>query len=357
MISKGFRDSAQHQRDLVIGDVALDDLPIELVPIRDLLPADSPRAGGEDADHVRALAETEAPLVPIIVHRDTMRVIDGMHRMRAAELRGATAIRVRFVDTTEEDAFVVAVMMNVGHGLPLTTAERKAAAARVLVSHPHWSDRIIAAKTGLAARTVSQVRSSVATGSGRHQPEVRVGRDGRRRPLSCADGRRIAADFLIANPGASLREVARVAGISPGTVRDVRNRLRDNVDPVTTAPRTGRGPAEPELGSRRARRTAPEAPRPVGEQASDVREVLRGLRTDPTLRFSDSGRLLLRLLEANCLPHADQQHLVHNAPEHCAERVLDVARACAGTWAEIVRQMERRVELVNRGKPDDRASA
>src|SRR5262245_43617336 len=73
----------------------------EMVPLRQLLPADSPRLVGEDAKHIRVLAESEAVLPPILVHRATMRVVDGMHRVGAARLRGREAIEVRFFDGSE----------------------------------------------------------------------------------------------------------------------------------------------------------------------------------------------------------------------------------------------------------------
>ncbi|MFC7729983.1 hypothetical protein [Actinomadura keratinilytica] len=69
-------------------------------------------------------------LPPILVHRRTMRVVDGMHRLRAARLQGRCEIGVRFVDGPDADVFVAAVRANIGHGLPLSLADREAAAAR-----------------------------------------------------------------------------------------------------------------------------------------------------------------------------------------------------------------------------------
>jgi hypothetical protein len=48
----------------------------------------SPRQGGENNEHARALAESEERLPPIVVHGPSMRVIDGIHRVRAAIIRG-----------------------------------------------------------------------------------------------------------------------------------------------------------------------------------------------------------------------------------------------------------------------------
>src|SRR5213076_255321 len=65
------------------------------MPIGSLLPADSPRLEGERLDHVRALADAVGEPPPILVHRHSRRVIDGMHRLRAAQLRGERMIEVR----------------------------------------------------------------------------------------------------------------------------------------------------------------------------------------------------------------------------------------------------------------------
>jgi hypothetical protein len=119
--------------------------PVHLVPVGAVRIAGSPRSAGESLEHIRTLADITADLPPIIVHRKSMRVIDGVHRLRAARLRGQPRIAVRFFDGNDNDAFVLAVRTNVAHGLPLSLADRKAAAAQIVASHPHWSDRMIAA--------------------------------------------------------------------------------------------------------------------------------------------------------------------------------------------------------------------
>ncbi|GGV05146.1 hypothetical protein GCM10010502_70020 [Kitasatospora aureofaciens] len=61
------------------------------VPVAALLPADSPRARGEDPEHLRTLAELGRDLPPIIVHRSTMRVGDRRHAPAArGRRRGKT---------------------------------------------------------------------------------------------------------------------------------------------------------------------------------------------------------------------------------------------------------------------------
>ncbi|MEU8378582.1 ParB/RepB/Spo0J family partition protein, partial [Streptosporangium sp. NPDC048865] len=97
---------------------------VETVPVRSLLSADTPRSMGEDLRHIRLLSSLETVLPPVIVHRSTMRVVDGMHRLRVAMLREDREIRVRFFDGDERDAFVIAVRENIAHGLPLSAADR-----------------------------------------------------------------------------------------------------------------------------------------------------------------------------------------------------------------------------------------
>jgi ParB-like chromosome segregation protein Spo0J len=198
-------------------------LPVTQVPVHAILLGDSPRRGGQDRQHVQALADCEDPLPPIIVNRTTMRVIDGMHRLSAAKLRGHGSIDVRFVHCDEMSSFVLAVRANVTHGLPLSLTDRKAAAARILGHYPHWSDRAIAQVSGLSANTVAKLRHSLTEPY--EQLDARIGRDGRVRPLDGAQRRAAAARLMREEPGASLRDVARRVGISPETARRVRAQL------------------------------------------------------------------------------------------------------------------------------------
>src|SRR5262245_51146343 len=99
----------EEREDLLLSsrpELSLGGIEISWVPVEELLPADSPRLSGENETHAWLLAETEAALPPIVVHRETMRVIDGMHRLRAAVLRGQKTIAVKFFEGDEKDAFV-----------------------------------------------------------------------------------------------------------------------------------------------------------------------------------------------------------------------------------------------------------
>ncbi|MGW6459820.1 transcriptional regulator, partial [Streptomyces sp. NPDC055078] len=215
------------------------DTPPTFVPVDQVTETRLVRVAGSSPDHVSALAQCPDGLPPILVHRPTMQVIDGVHRLRAAKLRGDATIGVRFVDGTEEDAFVLAVSANVTQGLPLTLADRTAAASRILSSHPHLSDRLIASTVGLSTKKVAAIRQC-STGE-MTQLNTRLGRDGKVRPLDASHGRTIASRAISNNPDLSLREIARIAGISVGTARDVRERMRRGEDPIPPRHRLSAG--------------------------------------------------------------------------------------------------------------------
>ncbi|TYB61925.1 streptomycin biosynthesis protein [Nonomuraea sp. PA05] len=294
------------------------------VRLDELAAADSPRQQGVDFGHVRALAEVEDPLPPILVHFATMRVIDGMHRLTAARLAGRTHIEVRFFHGTTTEAFRLGVQANVSHGLPLSLADRKSAAARIVRSQPHLSDRAIALSAGLAAATVASLRAQ-AQGPG--AAGARTGADGRVRPLNAARGRLVAGEVIAERPDATLREIAQVAGISIATAQDVRRRVLAGVDPLPDRLR----PAGEDLPQPRA---SPNGPGSASER-TDVTRLIDTLRRDPSLRYSDSGRLLLRWLESRVVTTEQWAEVAESVPPHCLVSIAKVARECARTWSDI----------------------
>lgn len=280
---------------------------VTTVSISDLVRSDSPRLAGEDEEHSRRLAETDAPLPPILVHWPSMLVIDGLHRVRAAELRGQRGIGARFLDCGRDEIFVEMVRANVAHGLPLSLADRKAAVARVLTTHPHWSDRMIAGVTGLAHKTVGRIRRDLAG----HLPEVttRIGRDGHARPLG-RGGRERAEELVRRDPSASLRTVARAAGVSVGTVHAVRRRLNLS---DTTAPAV-----------------------PDDQRAA----VLRRLRADPSLRFTEAGRAVLALFSAHDIAGGEWRRLSDSVPAYWAPSLADLAHELAAAWQQFAAHLD-----------------
>jgi hypothetical protein len=318
--------------------IQLDGLPTVVLSINTLLLDDSPRQDGEDGEHVRVLAESEEQLPPIVVHGQSMRVIDGIHRIRAAVMRGEEEIAAKIYRGTDDDAFLLAVRLNIAHGLPLTLADRTAAAGRIIRSHPQWSNRMIATVTGLSAGTVGKVRwRSTAHNA---QSTTRVGKDGRVRPIDSAAGRLKAAELLAEKPTASIRAIAKEAEVAPSTVQGVRQRLRAGQDPALKRQRVQGSPATPRPPAVCPPRETPGGP---GSAASvDVAPILVHLRRDPSLRFSDSGRSLLQWLDRYRVGMAGFIKIVEMVPDHCVGSVAKLARGYARIWTEVAEQLEER---------------
>lgn len=131
-------------------------------------------------------------------------------------------------------------------------------------------------------------------------------RRGRRRSL--------ARTLLTENPELSLRQVAHLAGVSPETVRRVRNRLL-----------YGRPPAPPRTPATARDRTG----------LPDAGAILQKLAIDPALRQSGTGRAMLRLLHAQLVPGDEWERILTHLPTHCAGLVEQVAREFSRRWTEV----------------------
>lgn len=294
-----------------------------IVPISSLSLRDSPRSAGADAEHVAKLAGSAAALPPILVHWPSLRVIDGVHRVRAAILLRRTEIEAEFFEGSEAEAFVLAVRLNTMHGLPLTLADRRAAAERIIAATPEWSDRVVGGTTGLSPRTVATIRAR--SNPGIAQSNTRIGADGRVRPISPAAGRIRASRFVRDNPDASLRQIAKEAGISLSTARDVRMRLNRGEDPV--ARRKPAGPAvvaAEEDSSRLAR----------------IGAIVQSMNSDPSLRLTSSGRTLLRWIHLQAGALHSLYGAIDGLPAHCSDPVAKLAQYYAEAWKEINRRLE-----------------
>ncbi|GAA2806049.1 ParB N-terminal domain-containing protein [Saccharopolyspora taberi] len=318
--------------------IRLDDLPTVMVSIKSLLVDGSPRQAGASDEHIRMLAESEDRLPPIVVHGRSGQVIDGIHRVHAAILRGEDKIEARVYEGTDSDAFLLAVQLNIAHGLPLTRADRTTAAARIIQLHPQWSNRRIATIVGLSAGTVGKLRWR--SNSHNAHSTRRVGKDGRVRPASSSAARLEVAKLLSEKPTASIRAIAKEAGVSHSTVHNVRQRVRAGQDPTSQrqgVQESSGAPRPPEIC----------APRETTEKTGltcddDVAAILDNLKADPSLRFKKAGQFLLRWLAQHQVEMTAPKKIAEMVPDHCAGLVAKLARGYAQVWSEFAARLEER---------------
>ncbi|WP_078627366.1 ParB/RepB/Spo0J family partition protein [Streptomyces sp. NRRL WC-3702] len=280
---------------------------IETVAIASLILTDTPRTSGTDPEHVLRLAEVKEGLPPILVQRSTLRVIDGMHRVKAAMLRGDDTIPVQYFEGSDAESFVQSVQANVAHGLPLSADEREAATERIVRIYPDWSDRAIAAVAGLSPPTVAGIRRRSTEKSS--QLNRRVGRDGRRRPVDGAPGRKKAVDIMRERPEAPLRAVAQ----------------RKKGAPVPSGETTSGA-----------------APQPAKAQQTQ-RQLLSSLRQDPSVRMTEKGRLLLQWLGILTLDAKELQQFADSTPAHQLLSMAQLAQDCSATWRQLATELHRAV--------------
>jgi hypothetical protein len=324
----------------------LSKVPTQEVAITDLSPGLYLRHGGTNAVHVKLLIDaagaTELP--PILVQQNGWRVIDGLHRLEAAKRRGDHSINVRFLDCTDSEALVLAIKSNVSHGLPLSKADRVSGAKRVLSAHPDWSDRVIAGITGLSSKTVGSIRRGSTDGS--HLESKRLGRDGRRRPLTAGEGRRRAAEYISAHPDAPLRQVAKAADVSLGTVHDVSTRLRRGVSPdldkrpapansIEMHPAERSHLAEGSVSSIAEASSSGDG-KPRRRNHIDAAPTWEGIASkvanDPTIRYTEGGKEFLRWMTTHAATPKAWREFSSAIPVHWLSVLAPIADSISDEW-------------------------
>ncbi|MEU5921294.1 ParB N-terminal domain-containing protein [Streptomyces sp. NPDC047141] len=319
------------------------------VRIEALLPADSPRLNGVDEEHVRRLSDIYGSLPPVLVHRTSMRVVDGMHRVAAAASMGLASVEVQYFDGADEEAFLRSVTANIAHGLPLSVTDRKAAAERILRSRPELSDRSVATYTGLDAKTVAAIRPRSTADSPRSN--IRIGADGRIHPLDRTAERLRAAELMTRRPDLPLRAIVQETGLSLGTAHDVRRRLLRGEAPVPQGRRPVTGPRPPAQEAAPEGSVAPAVPLPVprtttapsgSNRSRGSLETLRRLAGDPSLRHSDSGRQFLRWLHTHYMVDEAWRRQADAVPAHCTDTVAELALQCSQAWKRFAEDLGRR---------------
>lgn len=190
------------------GWVSLDDLHLTL-RLRPELPA-----------QVRRLVAMLDDCPAILVERESCVLVDGHMRVAAARVLGRTRLPVTWTSGTQAGLLEQAVIANGRHGVALSTAQRKAAAARLLDSAPGWSNGRIAKACGISEPVVRRLPRPGPSPTG---VDSRLGADGKTYPQG--RGAQDAARVLLAeHPETPDRAIARAAGLSPTTVGRLRKR-------------------------------------------------------------------------------------------------------------------------------------
>jgi hypothetical protein len=295
--------------------------PVVALDLAAVVVPQSFRAAGLCADQVDRFVELGGAWPPILVARDDGLLIDGAHRLAAAQRLGMATIHVELFDGTPEDAFIEFIRRNVTHGLTLTLGERKRAAMQVLRAHVNWSDRRIAELCALSPKTVARLRLNVGPCPTDADPQSddagRWGRDNRRRPARQGFVRARVVDAIRAQPTASLRAIAAVAGVSPETVRLVRL----NMTRAAESPQACQAAPAPAV---------PVTPLPTAQW-----------RADSALASSSTAEEFLVWFEQTAVsaPDADRADSV---PLSRVYVVADEARRRADAWLRFARALESR---------------
>jgi hypothetical protein len=144
-------------------------------------------------------------------------------------------------------------------------------------------------------------------------------------PMSLADHKVAAERIVTSYPQWSNRMVAEVTGIAAKTVAKIRYR---SAGPDSGVPvQVGQSP----VPARRSRSTRTTVPTGLNDLA-DWPTAFDVLEADPSLRSSEMGQVLLRMLSSHCAIEQHGPQLQEAIPAHSLARVATVACGCADAW-------------------------
>lgn len=75
----------------------------------------------------------------------------------------------------------------------------------------------------------------------------------------------------------------------------------------------------------------------------ELKTLLANLSKDPSLRYNERGRELLRVLFAQAGGLEACQNLVDDMPPHCTYLVVQVARVCANEWLDLATHLQQQL--------------
>lgn len=222
-------------------------------------------------------------------------------------------------------------------------ADRKAQAAQLLREQAGLSDRSIGRQCGLSPATVASLRAAAS-----HPEEdpsegdggtVRLGRDGRSRPVDGGALRHRIASAIQDDPDASLRTIARRVGASPETVRSVRIQLAQGDDPG------------PSVGT-----TRPTTAMKAVTHLYEPDDLLLRSRATPARTWQDDsacsstsdGAAFAAWFEQHSLDGYGWREFVHAVPLSRVYEIVDEARRRSTEWTGFAQALEARVDRTTR---------
>jgi hypothetical protein len=128
-----------------------------------------------------------------------------------------------------------------------------------------------------------------------------------------------------------LREIGQRAGISVATASDVRKRIQRGAKPVPGS--------QDRSGRRSARQTVRPADARIGP---DMGTILDGLKVDPSLRFTEAGREVLRWIMSKALRPGEWDEISDRLPPHATYILADIAHRCSDEWRHIANDLDQR---------------
>ena len=161
-------------------------------------PTLQPRTDGLNPAQVQELESVADNWPPLAVVQDGDRyiLVDGFHRLAAAQNLGLDTVPVTVLDMPADgDLHALAFALNAIHGRPLTLSDRRAFALRILRAHPELSDRAIGRRSGLTQPPIGKLREALEAREEIAPTDTRVGSDGQSYRVSASTPKRDAGDL------------------------------------------------------------------------------------------------------------------------------------------------------------------
>jgi hypothetical protein len=75
---------------------------------------------------------------------------------------------------------------------------------------------------------------------------------------------------------------------------------------------------------------------------ADTGSLINGLRLDPSIRYSERGRTILRWLALRVITPGQYRELIDGIPPHGANLLARIARECARVWTDFAQKLDQK---------------